>query len=105
MKLPDAIIAASASVLDAVLLTNGSALLKLPGIRAMALKFDEGHRTIVYEKTYHLYSPVGSKLKRFLHLSVVAYPRRLRDSTGSMSREAEKTGRGDGTSMLPKYDS
>lgn len=38
MKLPDAIIAASASVLDAVLLTNDSALLKLPGIRAMALK-------------------------------------------------------------------
>jgi predicted nucleic acid-binding protein len=38
MKLPDAIIAASASVLNAVLLTNDSALLKLPGIRAMALK-------------------------------------------------------------------
>ncbi|GJL60822.1 MAG: hypothetical protein NPIRA03_36790 [Nitrospirales bacterium] len=38
MKFPDAIIAASASVLDAVLLTNDSALLRLPGIRAMALK-------------------------------------------------------------------
>ena len=38
MKIPDAIIAASASVLDAVLLTNDSMLLKLPGIRAMSLK-------------------------------------------------------------------
>ena len=38
MKLPDAIIAASASVLDAVHLTNDSALLKLPDIRAMALR-------------------------------------------------------------------
>jgi hypothetical protein len=38
MKIPDAIIAASASVLDAVLLTNDSMLLKLPGIRALSLK-------------------------------------------------------------------
>lgn len=38
MKIPDAIIAASASVLDAVLLTNDSMLLNLPGIRAMSLK-------------------------------------------------------------------
>lgn len=38
MKIPDAIIAASASVSNAVLLTNDATLLKLPGIRAMALK-------------------------------------------------------------------
>jgi predicted nucleic acid-binding protein len=38
MKIPDAIVAASASVSNAVLLTNDATLLKLPGIRAMALK-------------------------------------------------------------------
>ena len=38
LKFPDAIIAASAKVLGATLLTNDSTLLKFPGIRATSLK-------------------------------------------------------------------
>ena len=38
LKLPDAVVAASALVLDAVLLTNDRHLLTLPGLRSQSLE-------------------------------------------------------------------
>jgi len=42
IKLPDAIVAASAMSLEALLLTNDFKLLQLPGIRSQALALKEG---------------------------------------------------------------
>jgi predicted nucleic acid-binding protein len=38
LKVPDALIAASALALDAILLTNDQQLLSLPGVRVQALQ-------------------------------------------------------------------
>jgi len=42
LRLPDAIIAASALALDATLLTNDQRLLALPGVRGQSIELKDG---------------------------------------------------------------